>query len=66
MVNKQSIAMNDYVQMISLKTGALIEKSMMIGANYARVEDKCLQNISKYAINLGIIFQMIDDILGTF
>ncbi|GAG67916.1 unnamed protein product, partial [marine sediment metagenome] len=24
------------------------------------------QNISKYAINLGIIFQMIDDILGTF
>ena len=66
MVNQEFLKMQDYIEMISLKTGALIEKSMLIGANYARVEDKYLQNISKYAINLGIIFQMIDDILGTF
>ncbi len=66
MVNRESLRMQEYIEMISLKTSALIEKAMLIGANYARVEDKFLQNISKYAINLGIIFQMTDDILGTF
>lgn len=66
MVNRESIRLREYIEMISLKTGALIEKSMLIGANYAIVEDKYLQHISKYAINLGIIFQMTDDILGSF
>jgi len=66
MVNRDFIRLQEYIDMISLKTGALIEKSMLIGANYAKVEDKFLQYISKYAINLGIIFQITDDILGSF
>lgn len=66
MVNQKNLQIRDYIEMISLKTGALIEKSMMIGANYAKVEDKHRKLLSTYGMNLGIIFQIIDDILGTF
>ena len=66
MVNKKSLNVQDYIEMISLKTGALIEKSMLIGANYAEVDKKYYKQLSIYGINLGIIFQIIDDILGTF
>ncbi|MFX1394527.1 MAG: polyprenyl synthetase family protein [Promethearchaeota archaeon] len=66
MVNQKDLSIQDYIEMISLKTGALIEKSILIGANYAEVDEKYYQYLSTYGINLGIIFQIIDDILGTF
>jgi geranylgeranyl diphosphate synthase type I len=66
MVNKKRLTLDDYIEMVSLKTGALIEKSMIIGATYARVKEQYKSLISTYGINLGIIFQIIDDILGTF
>ncbi len=66
MVNQKKISMDDYIEMISLKTGALIEKSILIGANYSNVGDRFDKLLSIYGINLGIIFQIIDDILGTF
>jgi geranylgeranyl diphosphate synthase type I len=65
-LNRHTISMDEYIEMISLKTGALIEKSVLIGANYAEADNKYYQNLSNYAKNLGIIFQIIDDILGTF
>jgi geranylgeranyl diphosphate synthase type I len=66
MVNRKILAIEDYIEMVSLKTGALLEKSILIGANYAKVQDKYKTMLSTYGINLGIIFQIIDDILGTF
>ena len=66
MVNRSSLSMDEYIQMVSLKTGALIEKSILIGANYAQVEKEYTPLLSTYGVNLGIIFQIIDDILGTF
>jgi len=66
MVNKSSLSMDEYIQMVSLKTGALIEKSILIGANYAQVEKEYVPLLSTYGVNLGIIFQIIDDILGSF
>ena len=66
MVNQKDLNISDYINMISLKTGALIEKSILIGANYAKVNEEYIPYLSTYGINLGIIFQIIDDILGTF
>jgi geranylgeranyl pyrophosphate synthase len=66
MVNRKNLERSDYINMISLKTGALIEKSILIGANYARIDEKYLPHLSTFGINLGIIFQIIDDILGSF
>jgi geranylgeranyl pyrophosphate synthase len=66
MVNQKKISMDDYIEMISLKTGALIEKSILIGANYSRAGSEFIRHLSTYGKNLGIIFQIIDDILGSF
>ena len=66
MVNRKNLTISDYINMISLKTGALIEKSILIGATYAKAEEKYKNLLSTYGLNLGIIFQIIDDILGTF
>ena len=66
MVNQEKLSMDDYISMISLKTGALIEKSLLIGASYAKLEEEYIPHLSTYGVNLGIIFQIIDDILGTF
>lgn len=66
MVNRTEVTIDEYIHMISLKTGVLLEKSILIGANYARASNDILPLLSTYAINLGIIFQIKDDILGTF
>ncbi len=66
MVNHKSLSIDEYIKMVSLKTGALIEKSILIGASYAKVEKEYTPLFSTYGVNLGIIFQIIDDILGTF
>lgn len=46
-----------------LKTSALIESSMMIGAILAGADDKDVQRIETIAKNVGIAFQIQDDIL---
>lgn len=46
-----------------LKTSALIESSMMIGAILAGADENSIKNIEKIAKNVGIAFQIQDDIL---
>lgn len=46
-----------------LKTGALIESSMMIGATLAGAADSDIDLISQIAMDIGIAFQIQDDIL---
>lgn len=46
-----------------LKTGALIESSMMIGAILAGAGEEEIRKIEKIAKNVGIAFQIQDDIL---
>ncbi len=49
--------------MYHLKTGALIEASMMIGAILAGAEEAQIQVMEKIAGEIGIAFQIQDDIL---
>lgn len=46
-----------------LKTSALIESSMMIGAILAGANEKEIEDLEKIAKNVGIAFQIQDDIL---
>ena len=46
-----------------LKTSALIESSMMIGAILAGADDEAVKKIEAIAKNVGIAFQVQDDIL---
>lgn len=45
------------------KTGALMEASMMIGAVLAGVDEDKIEKIRKVAYNIGMAFQIQDDIL---
>lgn len=45
------------------KTGALIEASMAIGAILAGADDSAIEKIQKVAYNVGMAFQIQDDIL---
>lgn len=49
--------------MYSLKTGALIEASMMIGAILAGASNEEISTIEKIAGDIGLAFQIRDDIL---
>jgi geranylgeranyl pyrophosphate synthase len=56
----------DYInmqQMQSLKTGALIEASCLAGAILGNANLKQKQALKKYAFNIGLAFQIQDDIL---
>ncbi len=66
MVNQKNLTILDYINMVGLKTGALIEKAVLTGVNYTKTGSKFNNELSTYGKNLGIIFQIIDDILGTF
>lgn len=46
-----------------LKTGALLEASMLIGAVLAGAEEEDCGKISRIALNVGLAFQIQDDIL---
>ena len=56
----------DYFEMASKKTGALIQTSCEVGALTAGTKDKDLEKIKEYGLNLGIAFQIQDDILDIF
>ena len=60
----EGIKQEDYIKMITLKTGRLIERSARIGALAGEAEDKYLHSLGSYGLNVGLSFQIIDDILG--
>ena len=53
-----------YIQMIEKKTASLFEISCSIGAMCAQKKKSDIINFAKFGINLGIAFQIIDDLIG--
>ncbi len=52
-----------YKQIISLKTASLFEASAKMGAGQATDDPEVIEALSRYAYNLGLTFQIVDDIL---
>jgi len=68
-MNYESVAfitMEDYTEMISLKTAVLIACSAKIGAIIAGASDKMAEALYLYAYKLGLAFQIKDDYLDSF
>jgi geranylgeranyl diphosphate synthase type I len=59
-----SVSVNDYVEMISGKTAALIETSTAIGAMVATEDNGTIERFKTFGKKIGIAFQIQDDILG--
>jgi len=62
----KNISFKQYLGMISQKTGALLSACCELGGIIANASPKELENLREYGINLGIAFQMQDDILDMF
>lgn len=56
----------DYLEMIKLKTAVLVAASMQIGAIIGGANEKDADTIYQYGLNLGIAFQIQDDVLDCF
>jgi geranylgeranyl diphosphate synthase type I len=62
--NGKSFSESQYIEMIGKKTGALFETSCELGALCARAGKKEFDRVATYGRNLGIAFQLIDDLIG--
>ncbi len=55
---------NQYIAMIEKKTAALFEASCSMGAICANAKKRDVLNLSCFGKNLGIAFQIVDDLIG--
>jgi len=58
------IDLETLIAMHSLKTGALIESAVVVGALFGNANPKKMQALRSYARQIGLAFQVIDDILN--
>jgi geranylgeranyl diphosphate synthase type II len=63
---KLEVNIDHYLKMIRLKTAVLIACSLKMGAWLANAPDEDAEKIYQFGINLGLAFQLQDDLLDVF
>lgn len=59
----QNLSLPELEFMHILKTGALIRASVLLGAHCGRMEAAQLEKLDRYAKQIGLAFQVVDDVL---
>ncbi|QGA67919.1 geranylgeranyl diphosphate synthase [Sulfolobus sp. E11-6] len=62
--NRVDVTEEEYLQMIKGKTAMLFSCSAALGGIINKASDDIIKNLTEYGLNLGISFQIVDDILG--
>jgi len=62
--NRKDVSEEEYLDMIKRKTAMLFSTSASLGGLVAGGSEKEVNALSQYGLNLGISFQIVDDILG--
>lgn len=63
---QKSVSHDEYLEMIKLKTAVLLGCSLQIGALIGGANNDDAQHLYEFGKNIGIAFQIQDDILDTF
>ncbi len=63
---RDDITINDYLMMIRLKTSVLLANALQTGALIAGADETAQQALYEYGINIGLAFQLQDDILDVY
>ena len=63
---QQKVSVPEYMQMIELKTAALLAGSAMIGAVLGDASEEDCRRIYRFAQELGLAFQLQDDLLDSY
>ena len=61
-----SVTVERCLQMMANKTGALLSCSASIGAVLAEAPERCVRSLERFGMHLGLAFQAVDDLLGTW
>jgi geranylgeranyl diphosphate synthase, type II len=64
--SRKDVTLEQYIRMIELKTSVLIAAAFQMGALIGGASDKDGLHLYEFGRNLGIAFQIQDDILDTF
>lgn len=64
--NRLDVTETEYLEMIRLKTAVLLACSLKGGALLAEVSDELANQLYAFGENLGLAFQLQDDLLDTF
>jgi len=64
--NMTSVTIDDYLGMIKQKTAALIGFSVGLGGLLAGEKAVVIENLRNYGVNIGMGFQLMDDILDVY
>ncbi len=62
--DRDDVSVEEYIEMVYKKTGALFEASAILGGLAATSDESVIARLAEYGRNLGIAFQIRDDILG--
>jgi geranylgeranyl diphosphate synthase type II len=63
---QENVSIEDYIEMIRLKTAVLLGGTLKIGAVIAETSEENAHNIYEFGHKLGIAFQLQDDLLDVF
>ncbi|QTD38755.1 polyprenyl synthetase family protein [Polaribacter batillariae] len=63
---RNDVAIDEYINMIRLKTSVLVAAALKMGAIVAETNDENANLIYDFGLNLGLAFQLQDDYLDTF
>ena len=63
---QDEVTIEQYLEMIRLKTAVLLATSLQMGATIAGADEKNIQALYDFGINIGMSFQLQDDILDLY
>jgi octaprenyl-diphosphate synthase len=58
-----AVTVKDYLEIVKRKTASLFHTGAKVGAYMAGANTQCVDAMGQFALNLGIAFQIVDDIL---
>lgn len=64
--SRDEVAIEEYVRMIDLKTAVLLAGAARMGAMVGGASDEDLDHITRFADELGLAFQLQDDLLDSY
>ena len=61
--DRKDVTLDEYMMMISKKTAKMLETSAVVGALIGNGSNELVENVRNYAANIGLAFQIQDDLL---
>ena len=61
--NREDVSEQDYIDMIAGKTSAMFETCARTGAILGNADEDTVENMAQWGLNLGLCFQLMDDLI---